>query len=670
VGIAPNVGSSGRASAPEPPARGVDKRLKRYLGFASKLMAHTRERSLAPMRHSLAVRLLTSVLLFSTCVTLILTLLQLYLDYRHDVSALELQLDQISRTNLDSLTERLWALDENQLRLQLTGILRLPDMRAVEVREVGSAGDPLVISLGEKSASTAITREYPLLYNVRGQNTRVGTLYVQATLANIHQRLFHTAWTIFFNQAAETFLVSLFIVYIFHNFVTRHLFAIATFVDSYRINDPPSPLRLRRPPRRHEDELQQVVTAFNVLSDNLQVAYRSLHDINEQLTRDVAARRQAEAVLREREARIRRLIDAGIIGIFLWDIEGPIFEANDAFLRMVGYDREDLVSGRLRWTDLTPPEWRDRETQQWVPELKTTGRLQPFEKEYFRKDGSRVPVLIGSASFEESTNQGVSFVLDLTERKRAEAERERLRQLEADLAHINRVTILGELAASLSHELKQPIAAAITNARTCLRWLMRDEPDVQEARDAATRMVKDGKRAAEIIDRLRSFYKRGAPPERELVDVNEVVREMIGLLRSEANTYSISMRTDLGGELPKVMADRVQLQQVFMNLMLNGIEAMKDTGGELAIKAELGQDGYLLISVSDTGVGLPVETPDEIFSAFFTTKPQGSGMGLAISRSIIEAHGGRLWASANTGRGATFHFTLPNWAMASSTSAG
>jgi PAS domain S-box-containing protein len=608
--------------------------------------------------HSLTVRLLINVLLFSACVTLILTVVQLYLEYRNEVSALELRLDQISKTNLDSLAERLWALDENQLRLQLTGILRLPDMRAVEVLEAGSAGDPLVIRLGERSASSTVTREYPLLYNVQGQNTRIGTLYVQATLADLRRRLLHTGWTIFLNQAAETFLVSLFIIYIFHKLVTRHLFAIADFAASYRINDPPPPLRLRRSSRQHEDELQRVATAFNVLSDNLQVAYRSLHEINEQLTRDVAARRQTETVLREREARIRRLIDADIIGIFLWDTEGPIFEANDAFLLMVGYDREDLVSGRLRWTDLTPPEWRERDAQ-LVTELKMTGRLQPIEREYFRKDGSRVPVLVGSASFEESTNQGVAFVLDLTERKRAETERERLRQLEAHLAHINRVTTLGELAASLSHELKQPIAAAITNARTCLRWLMCDKPDVQEAREAAGRMVEVGKRAAEIIDRVRSLYKRGAPPERELVDVHEVVGEILKLLRTEANGYRISMHTDLAAALPTVSADRVQLQQVFMNLLLNGIEAMKDTGGELTIKSEVHQDGYMLISISDTGVGLPVENADQIFSAFFTTKPTGSGMGLAISRSIVESHGGRLWASTNDRRGAIFYFTLP-----------
>jgi signal transduction histidine kinase len=207
--------------------------------------------------------------------------------------------------------------------------------------------------------------------------------------------------------------------------------------------------------------------------------------------------------------------------------------------------------------------------------------------------------------------------------------------------------MMGELAASLSHELKQPIAAAITDAKTPLRWLARDQPDVEEAREAIMRTMKDGTRAAEIIDRLR-FYKKGAPPEREVVDVNELAREMLVLLRSEANRYSIDVRTYLATELPKVTADRVQLQQVLMNLMLNGIEAMKDTPGELKIKLELDQDGQPLISVSDTGVGLPAEKTGHIFKAFFTTKPQGSGMGLAICPSIIESHGGRLWASGAT----------------------
>jgi signal transduction histidine kinase len=246
---------------------------------------------------------------------------------------------------------------------------------------------------------------------------------------------------------------------------------------------------------------------------------------------------------------------------------------------------------------------------------------------------------------------------DITELKRAEQEREKLRQLEADLAHIDRVSTLGEMAASLAHEIKQPIAAAITSANSCIEWLAHEPPNLDRARAAAARIDKYGNRAAEIIDRIRSLYKN-SPPQRELVDVNGIVHEIFTLLQGEAIRYSIAMRPELAAELPKIRVDRVQLQQVFMNLMLNAIEAMKDSGGELTVKSEL-RDGQLLFSVSDTGLGLPMEKMDQIFSAFFTTKPQGSGMGLAISRSIVESHGGRLWATANDRRGATFHFTLP-----------
>jgi C4-dicarboxylate-specific signal transduction histidine kinase len=222
------------------------------------------------------------------------------------------------------------------------------------------------------------------------------------------------------------------------------------------------------------------------------------------------------------------------------------------------------------------------------------------------------------------------------------------------------VTTMGELTASLAHEVNQPIAAAVTNANTCLRWLTRDHPDVEEARAAAMRIVKDGTRAAEIIKRTRLLFKKGTP-QRELVEVNEVVREMVVLLHSEAARYNISVQTNLTADLPQVMGDRVQLQQVLMNLMLNGIEAMKDVDGtrELVINSQRAENEQVQVSVSDTGVGLPVQQADQIFKAFFTTKLQGTVMGLSISRSIVESHGGRLWAADNSPRGASFHFTLP-----------
>jgi PAS domain S-box-containing protein len=245
------------------------------------------------------------------------------------------------------------------------------------------------------------------------------------------------------------------------------------------------------------------------------------------------------------------------------------------------------------------------------------------------------------------------------ERKLAREERERLRQAQAEVAHINRVTTMGELTASLAHEVNQPIAATITDANTCLRWLNRDHPYVEEARQAASRIVKDATRAAEIISRTRLLFKKGTP-QWELVDINEIIREMIVLLRSEATRYSVSVRTELAN-LQHVMADRVQLQQVLMNLMINGIDAMRDVDGprELIIRSQQANDGQVLISVSDTGVGLPPQQADQIFNAFFTTKPHGTGMGLRISRSIVESHGGRLWAAGNSQRGASFYITLP-----------
>jgi signal transduction histidine kinase len=276
----------------------------------------------------------------------------------------------------------------------------------------------------------------------------------------------------------------------------------------------------------------------------------------------------------------------------------------------------------------------------------------------FRKDGSRLPVLLAGALFEEGGNEGVAFTLDLSEQKRTEAERERLRQELARLAHLNRVSTLGELTASLTHEINQPMGAAVTNAQACLRFLNRDQPDVPEAREAALEMVRDATRAADIIDRVRSLYRKGSS-KLEMVDVNEVIREMVVMLRNEANRYSVTIRTELDETVPQVIADRVQLQQVLLNIMLNGIEAMRDMTGELSIKSQLAENGQLMISVSDTGLGLPTGKDTEIFNAFFTTKSQGTGLGLAITRSIVESLGGRVWAIGNTPRGATFQFTLP-----------
>jgi PAS domain S-box-containing protein len=368
--------------------------------------------------------------------------------------------------------------------------------------------------------------------------------------------------------------------------------------------------------------------------------------------------------LQEREARIRRLVDANIVGIFIWDLAGQILEANDAFLRIVGYDRGDIVSGRMRWTDLTPPEWLDRDVQR-IPELKTTGTLQPFEKEFAKKDGSRAPVLIGVAMFEEGTNQGVAFVLDLAERKRAEAEaresERRYREVQMELAHANRAATMGQLTASIAHEVQQPIAAAASDASAALRWLRFNPPNLEEVSQSLERIVNDAMRAGGIVSRIRALIRK-APPRKDSVDINEAIREVIALTQGETLKNGVSVLTALEESLPLVLGDRVQLQQVILNLVVNAVEAMGATRKgprELHISTAADSSNGVAVVVRDSGPGLPRAEEKRVFDPFYTTKSHGLGMGLSISRSIVEAHGGRLWVSANLPRGAVFQLVLP-----------
>ena len=363
--------------------------------------------------------------------------------------------------------------------------------------------------------------------------------------------------------------------------------------------------------------------------------------------------------LQNGDAKIRRLMDANVVGICLWDLDGQVLEANDAFLSMLQYDREDVVTGRLRWTDLTPAAWRGQD-ERAVAELRSTGTFRPVEKEYFRKDGSRVPVLIGGALFEEGSNEGVAFVLDLTERKRAEEEHERLRQRESELAHVNRLSIMGELAASLAHEILNPIATARNNARVGLRFLEMNPPSLNEAREALGCVVRDADRAGDIVGRMRDHIKK-APPRSEPFDLNEAVKEVIVMVRSAIAKNEIAVSAHFMNELLAVRGDRVQLQQVVLNLILNAVEAMGSVEvgpRELSITTQQDRTGAL-VAVRDSGPGIDPKDLERVFKAFYTTKSSGVGMGLSICRSIVDAHGGRLWAQANVPRGAIFQFTLP-----------
>ena len=494
---------------------------------------------------------------------------------------------------------------------------------------------------------------------------------------------------------------------------------------------------------------------------------------------------QLQSDVEEREKKIRRLVDANIIGIIIWELEGRILEANDAFLRMVGYDREDLTSGRLHRTKLTPAEWRDRDART-VAELKRNGTAQPFEKAYLRKDGSRVSVLIGAAAFDEGRDQVVAYVLDLTEHKRAEealrqseerfrtlvqfsfdvywesdaqhrfihqefaesladapasgseigktrwevpylepdaeawrkhretldahlpfrdfelarptpdgskryvsvsglpvfdgtgrfvgyrgvgrriTERKRaeeaLRSAQAELAHTNRVATMGQLTASIAHEVSQPIAATVLNAQAALRWLGAQPPQLNEVRQILSQITDDSKRAGDVIGRIRALIKK-APPQKEGLEINQAILEVIALTRSEVVQNGVSVRTQLAEGLPLIQADRVQLQQVILNLIMNAVEAMSgasEGARELLISTSGDASNRVLVSLRDSGPGLEPASLERLFDAFYTTKSNGLGMGLSICHSIIEAHRGRIWAGANEPRGAVFHFTLPS----------
>ncbi|MGA8440833.1 MAG: ATP-binding protein [Candidatus Sulfotelmatobacter sp.] len=537
--------------------------------------------------------------------------------------------------------------------------------------------------------------------------------------------------------------------------------------------------------RKFDAEDDRVMASLGKFASS---AYQALAHI-EDLKIQVAEREKAEAEVRQLasglEAKIRRLVEANVVGIVMFTLEGAITGANEAFLRMVQYDREDLASGRLRWANLTPAEWRGHD-EQAVADLKATGIFQPFEKEYFRKDGSRVPVLLGGALFEGSGNKGVAFVLDLSKQKRAEralrrseaflaegqhlgqigsfswrvatdeitwsAELYRIYELEigvpvtlelirsrvhpedvsliekmkmvdearehvhdfewqyrllmpdhslkymhavahatrdqdgqleyiasvqdvtarrlaeeardkarSELAHVARVMTLGTLTASIAHEVNQPLSGIITNASTCLRMLATDPPQVEGARETARRTIRDGNRMSEVITRLRALFSKKEPAT-ESVNLNDAVLDVIALSLVELQKNHVMLRPELADDLPFVTGDRVQLQQVILNLLRNGSDAMstvEDRPRQLVIRTERDDGDRVRLTVQDAGVGFDPQAADRLFDAFYTTKGDGMGIGLSVSRSIIEKHHGRLWAALNDGPGATFSFSIP-----------
>jgi len=384
------------------------------------------------------------------------------------------------------------------------------------------------------------------------------------------------------------------------------------------------------------------------------------HRVFTAFIRDITEQKLAEESLRRTHSYLTQAERLARIGTFAWKVpERKAVYLSEEWYRIYGLDPK---RGTPTWDQFLERIHPDDRPRLQATSARAIAEKSDYDVE-FRVLVPRSPIkflhAVGQPVLDASGEllQFVGVVVDVSDTRRAEQERERLHRAQADLSHINRISTMGELTASLAHEIKQPIGAAVTNAEACLRLLHRDRPDIPEAREAAQEMVKDARRAADIIDRVRTLYQKGSSQLNE-VDVNEVVAEIVAMMRNEANRKSITIRTEFAEKLPTIMADRVQIQQVLMNLMLNGIEAMQGMSGELAVKSYI-DSGQLLISVSDTGIGLPTSNAEQIFDPFFTTKPQGTGLGLAITRSIVEAHGGRIWASPNSGSGAVFHLTLP-----------
>ena len=467
--------------------------------------------SLHGLRDRIGWRLLLRVLLFSSVITLLLTLTQLYLDYRRDVQAIGQRMSEIDNGYRQSLGEGLWRLDTRQLKLQVEGIFHLSDISYVELREATDRAAPLVVTAGSHQSNPPARHEFKIVYTNRGSDQLLGNLVVEATYDRIYRRLLNTVAVIAVTQAIKTFLVSFFILLIVYRLITRHLTAIATALRGYDLRGSQTPLRLERHPPRPADELDDLVGAFN----------------------------QREMALREAE---RRNLDT-----------------------------------------------------------------------------------------------------------------------QMQLAHANRIATLGHLTASIAHEVNQPIGAILMNAGTASRWLGAQPPELERATQAIDRIAADSRRAGEIISRIRDLV-RNAPERMESLNLNEAILGVIALTRGEISNAGVAMQTQMADDLPRIRADLVQLQQVMLNLVMNAIEAMGELAEgsrELTIStAHAGSDG-VLVTIGDSGPGLPAGNPERIFEAFYTTKASGLGMGLSICRSIVEAHGGRLWAKPNEPRGAVFSMMLP-----------
>src|SRR5215831_11020758 len=592
-------------------------------------------RSFHRWRRGIGPRLLIRILLFSSAITLILTAFQLYFDYRNAVGAIESRLSEVEGSYLQSLSEGLWNLDRRQIELQIEGILRLPAMRFVEVRETTDRANPIVVSGGRRQDHAAVRRAFSLVHPSRGEQQRLGVLSIEATFDEVHHALLHKAIVILISEGAEIFLVSFFILYITHRLVTRHLTALARFLGQYDLRQPSPPLRLRRRAPKEKDELDHVLAAFERMRQNLERAYGDL---------------------RESEQRFRDYAETA--SDWFW-ATGPDHTFT-YFSEQAGFGRDwGTLIGKCRWDVAADVA---SEPEHWREHMATLERREPFRDFVYQVrhvKGTPGFVSISGKPVWDAEGRFAGYrgvARDITERQRTE---EALRQTQAALAYVTRVATLGELTASIAHEINQPLGAMVNSANACVRWLAAQ--NLERAQQSAVRIVADGQRAGTTLTRIHALAKK-APPHKDWLDINDTIRDVLALARSEVQRHRVVVETHLTEPVPLVRADRIQVQQVLLNVLINAIEALSGVGDgprEVVMQSDPDAAPGVRVTVRDSGPGLDPQHLDRLFEAFYTTKPHGLGLGLAISRRIIEAHGGQLWASPNTGPGATFQFTLP-----------
>jgi PAS domain S-box-containing protein len=629
--------------------------------IATPLLGPRLRQRIRTFRNSIGFRLLAAVLLFSSIVTLTLTALQLYLDYNREVSAIETRLDEIGGSYLGSLGESLWNLDQNQLQLQLNGILRLPDIRAVEISEIADRPKPIRVAVGERGARSIIGREYPVDYAPHGARRQIGLLYVEATLTDVYRELMTRALVILASQAAKTFLVSLFILYVFHWLVTRHLVAIAAFGSSYSLARPPPPLHLKRKPPDEADELDTVVEAFNTMCANLERAYDDLRQTNVRLERDLIIRQRAEEDARHSEQRFRDFAETA--SDWFWET-GPdhVF----TYISRIGAFDVDGLNRVLPIGKRRPDAAFDAEAEpeKWREHMATLDRHEPFRNfEYTGRDPTGRPQHVsvnGKPVFAANGRflgyRGTST--DLTKQHEAE---ERLRQSQ-------KMDAIGQLTGGVAHDFNN-ILTAITGTIDILREGMADRPQLAEM----AQLIDDAAvRGAEITSQLLTFARR-QPLEPYEINVNDLVAETARLLKPTLGE-TIEIEQVLEGHAWPVLADPSLLSAAIINLAVNARDAMPGggrlrlqtanavlDGGDTSDDGEVKPGEFVMIAVADTGQGIPTNIRDRVFEPFFTTKGigHGTGLGLSMVYGFARQAGGTVKVDSEEGRGTVIKVFLP-----------